>query len=58
MIFFDRHATAGEYSWLCVSCKYRFVSVRSVGVWMKDMECANCGEIGFVVATGQDLNYR
>jgi hypothetical protein len=37
---------------ICVKCFKRWISVRLSGVWLKDLECPNCGK-GYVIETGQ-----
>ena len=39
---------------ICVKCGRRWIAVRPVQVWLKDMECENCGA-GYVIETGQEL---
>ena len=37
---------------MCVKCLRRWIAVRPVEVWLKDLHCPTCGP-GFVVNTGQ-----
>lgn len=39
---------------VCLKCLKRWLAVRPASVWLKDIECPNCGP-GFVINTGQDL---
>ena len=41
---------------ICIDCKYRFISVRPVGLPLKDLECPQCGRQGFVIETGEVTN--
>ena len=40
---------------LCARCGKRWIDVSPEGLWLKDMECPGCGEVGFVIGTGQEL---
>lgn len=40
---------------ICVKCGKRWLAVRPADVWLKDIECPNCGP-GFVINTGQALD--
>ena len=40
---------------ICVKCGKRWLAVRPENVWLKDLECENCGA-GYVVETGQELD--
>lgn len=39
----------------CLWCKERWIDVRPEDVWLKDLECPNCGNKGYVIGTGQPL---
>ena len=39
---------------ICTKCLHRWIAVWPVGIWLKDLECPNCGP-GYVIKTGQDL---
>ena len=39
---------------ICVKCGKRWICVRPETVWLKDIECPNCGA-GFVAETGQPI---
>lgn len=39
---------------ICLKCLHRWISVRPSEVWLKDIECPNCGR-GYVIKTGQPL---
>ena len=41
---------------VCLKCLHRWIDVRPETVWLKDCECPNCGEIGFVIGTGQIID--
>ena len=40
---------------ICIKCMERWIDVRPSNVWLKDVECPNCGK-GYVIMTGQELN--
>jgi len=37
---------------ICVKCGHRNMAVWPVGVYMKTLECAHCGETGYIIRTG------
>ena len=39
---------------ICVKCGKRWLAVRPENVWLKDLECENCGA-GYVIETGQEI---
>lgn len=41
---------------MCVKCYKRWIAVRPEGTWLKDLECPQCGGIGFTINTGQILD--
>ena len=42
---------------ICVKCAYRWVAVRQVITLLKDIECPWCGKQGFVIETGETIDY-
>ena len=40
---------------MCVSCFHRWVCVRPQGSLLKELECPKCGKVGYVLATGQEI---
>lgn len=40
---------------ICVNCKYRWLAVRPVGTFLKDIECPYCGMQGYVIETGEEI---
>lgn len=41
---------------ICLKCLYRWISVRPKSVWLKDCECPECRETGYIIGTGQILD--
>lgn len=41
---------------ICVNCGYRFIHVRPTSVLLKDCECAECKQTGFIIKTGQEID--
>lgn len=41
---------------ICVKCCYRWVSVRLVITLLKEIECPGCGNVGFVIETGEVMD--
>ena len=39
---------------ICVACLHRRIEVRPEYSLLKDMECPECGKVGFVIETGQE----
>lgn len=39
---------------ICLKCLYRWISVRPSEIWLKNIECPNCGH-GYVIETGQSM---
>jgi Zn finger protein HypA/HybF involved in hydrogenase expression len=40
---------------ICLKCLHRQISVRPVGTQLKQLQCAGCGEHGFIIETGEEL---
>lgn len=40
---------------ICVKCLDRGIHVFPECTWLKNHECGNCGEIGYIILTGQPL---
>jgi hypothetical protein len=40
---------------ICIKCLHRYICVRPSGTLLKNLECPNCSEKGYVIETGQDL---
>ena len=40
---------------ICVECGQRWIAVRPVGTLLKDLICSNCGYMGRVIETGEEL---
>ncbi len=41
---------------ICVNCKHRWIDVRPEKLWLKQLECPNCKEVGYVIETGQIID--
>ena len=41
---------------VCLKCLKRWIAVRPEGTFLKDLECPQCGEIGFAIETGEMIN--
>lgn len=39
---------------ICLKCLCRWIAVRPKDTLLKDLECM-CGNVGYVIATGQEL---
>lgn len=38
---------------ICINCKERFLDIRPLKIWLKDLECPKCHEIGYLIETGE-----
>ena len=41
---------------ICLKCLKRAICVYPEGLLLKDMECSECGHIGAMIHTGQELD--
>ena len=41
---------------ICLKCYKRWVAVRPQETNLADLECPQCGKIGYAICTGQDFN--
>lgn len=39
---------------VCLKCLHRTISVRPIGVLLKNLECETCGP-GFIIETGEEM---
>lgn len=56
IVDFDEYKEHVVQEVVCLKCLQRWVAVYPSGTWLKDIECPNCHEQGFVIATGQEIN--
>ncbi len=42
---------------ICINCKKRWIAVRPTKCWLKNLECLGCHEQGYVIETGQIIDY-
>lgn len=40
---------------VCLKCLYRFIVCYPQKTLLKELECGNCGEVGYIIATGQEI---
>lgn len=38
---------------ICINCKYRWIAVRPVDTLLKELECPQCRQQGYVIETGE-----
>lgn len=38
---------------ICINCKYRWIAVRPIATLLKELECPNCNNQGYVIETGE-----
>lgn len=53
---FNAHKPHEVAELLCAKCLKRWIGVFPLSVLLKEIECPNCGEAGFTIKTGQELN--
>lgn len=41
---------------ICVKCGYRYIGARPVKTKLRDLECAKCRKIGYIITTGEILD--
>ena len=41
---------------ICINCKYRWIAVRPAKTLLKDLECPQCRQQGYVIETGEVIN--
>lgn len=41
---------------ICINCKHRWMAVRPCACQLKDLECPNCHEQGYVIETGEIMD--
>lgn len=51
----EEHTQHIVHEAMCVSCLHRWIEVRPQGTLLKELECPNCGKVGYVIATGQEI---
>ena len=42
---------------ICINCMNRWIAVRPVKTLLKDLECPKCQIKGFVIETGEIIDY-
>lgn len=53
--YIEEHTPHIVHEAMCVSCLHRYILVRPQGTLLKELECPNCGKVGYVIATGQEI---
>lgn len=43
---------------ICINCKRRWIAVRLQKTLLKDLECPKCQTKGFVIETGEVMDYE
>lgn len=41
---------------ICINCKKRFMDIRPLKTWLKDLQCPECGEKGYLIETGEVIS--
>lgn len=53
---FEDHTPHTVQEVICLKCLERWIAVFPTGVLLKHLECPECGKVGFVIATGQEIS--
>ena len=40
---------------ICINCKKRWIAVRPEEAPLKKLQCPGCGEVGYVIETGEEI---
>lgn len=51
--YIEEHTPHLVHEAVCLKCLYRFIVCYQEKTLLKELECGNCGEVGYVIATGQ-----
>ena len=43
---------------ICVKCLHRYMCIRPTDTLLKNLECPNCSEKGYIIETGQKLQEK
>ena len=54
--YVDEHTPHLVHEAVCLKCLYRFIACYPEKTLLKELECGNCGEVGYVIATGQEID--
>lgn len=57
VIDFDANKPHKVSEVVCLMCNTRWIAVRPEETRLKALECPNCGKVGFVIETGEELDY-
>ena len=41
---------------ICINCRYRWLALRPTNTLLKDLECPQCRQQGYVIETGEVIN--
>lgn len=41
---------------VCLKCLYRWIAVRPTVTLLRQLQCPNCGQSGFAIETGEEIN--
>lgn len=52
----EEHTAHIVHEAICISCLHRWIEVRPQGTLLKDLECHKCNKVGYVIATGQEID--
>lgn len=52
----EEHTPHLVHEAVCLKCFHRFIVCYPEKTLLKELECGNCGEVGYVIATGQEIS--
>lgn len=56
IVNFEEHIPHKVSETICVKCGHRQIDVRPVDTLLKDLECPECGRVGFIIETGEEIS--
>jgi len=58
IVNFDEYIPHKVSEVICVKCGKRWISVRPTVTLLKELECPQCHEQGFVIETGEEIEHK
>lgn len=43
---------------MCINCGHRGIHTFPTDCWLQELECPKCGKSGYIITTGQILDYN
>ena len=55
MIDFESNQQHEVSELICLNCHYRYIGVYPTKTLLKELECNQCGKVGYIIKTGQTI---